>query len=56
MGCVLGTWNYEDIIAKKHMNKVNIELNLKLYLWTFEWVNHEHFFISPYYIGGRNIL
>jgi len=28
----------------------------KLYLWTFEWANHEHFFISSYYIGGKNIL
>jgi len=29
---------------------------LKLYLWNFEWANYEHFIISPYHIGGKNIL
>jgi hypothetical protein len=29
---------------------------LKLYLWIFEWVNQEHFFINLYHIGGKNIL
>jgi len=27
MGCVLGTWNYKDIISNKHTNKLNNELN-----------------------------
>jgi hypothetical protein len=33
-----------------------MSLILKLYLWTFEWANQKHFFISPYHIGGRTIL
>ncbi len=26
---------------------------LKLYLWSFEWVNQEHVLINPYHIGGK---
>jgi len=29
---------------------------LKLYLWTFEWASQEHFFVSTYHVGRRNIL
>jgi hypothetical protein len=36
--------------------KERINWILGLYLWTFEWVNYEHFFISPYHIGRRGVL
>ncbi len=38
------------------MNKINNELNFKTFEWTFEWINQEHFFISPNHNGRRNIL
>jgi hypothetical protein len=44
-------YHNKEVKCKKKINWI-----LGLYLWTFEWANKKHFFISSYYIGRRGVL